>query len=54
MHWRFGVCSLSETTFPELFSAYVGISGLLFLLGILFLVGWVFRKQIREAPTKAT
>ena len=33
-------------------SAYVGISGPLFLLGILFLVGWIFRKEIREVPTK--
>ena len=33
--------------------AFVGISGPLFLLGILFLVGWIFRKEIREAPTKA-
>lgn len=33
-------------------SALVGIAGPLFLLGILFLVNWIFRKQIGEAPTE--
>lgn len=33
-------------------SAHVGIAGPLFLLGILFLVNWIFRKQIGEAPTE--
>jgi hypothetical protein len=47
-----GVLYLAGTWGRFHWSAYAAISGPLFLIGVLFLLNWIFRDQVRRRPTR--